>query len=112
MTPFAGADFIRFPYTGTLVLAQAAIKLNPLSEQGSQHGVIATAFGFGDKGAEFALTALEIAVFEGVERAFHLLDEAELGGLKVLRVGLLEGAGEQHTTGLIGRGVKGVFRRG
>jgi hypothetical protein len=40
--------------------------------------MVAAAVGFGDEGAEFALTAFEVAMLESVEGVFYLLAKGEL----------------------------------
>jgi hypothetical protein len=58
---------------GALMLAQAAIDLKLFCSEFSQHLMVAAAVGFGDKCAELALTAFEVAMREGVEGIFDLL---------------------------------------
>jgi hypothetical protein len=65
------------------VLAQVAIDLKLLSSEFSQHLMVAATVGFGDEGAEFALTAFEVAMGEGVEGIFDPLGHGLCVGLSV-----------------------------
>lgn len=55
------------------MLAEFTVDLEFLCGELLQHFLIAAAVGFGDEGAELALTAFEVAVGEGVEGVFYLL---------------------------------------
>jgi hypothetical protein len=68
--------------------------------------MVAAAVGFGDEGAEFALAAFEMAMLEGVEGVLDLLGH----GLSCGEAIVLEGAGEEDVTVLVGCGVEGVGR--
>ena len=66
--------------------------------------MVAAAVGFGDEGAEFALAAFEMAMLEGVEGVLDLLGH----GLSCGEAIVLEGAGEEDVTVLVGCGVERV----
>jgi hypothetical protein len=55
------------------VLTQLAIDLKLFCGELLQHFLIAAAVGFGDKGAELALTTFEVTMREGVKGVFDLL---------------------------------------
>ena len=55
------------------MFAELAIDLKFFCGEFSEHFLVATAVGFGDESAEFALTAFELAMLEGVESVFDLL---------------------------------------
>ena len=52
--------------------AEGAVDLELFGEEAFDHSGVTAAVGFGDLGAELALTAFEAAAFERVERAFDL----------------------------------------
>jgi hypothetical protein len=74
------------------VEAEGAVELELFGGETGEHVVVAATVGFGDEGAEFALTAFELTMFEGVERVLDLLGHGEGRGGGVF--GFVEGAGE------------------
>jgi len=89
---------------GPLVAAEMAVDVEFGGDQLAEHGLVATAVGFGDLGAEFALAAFEAAMFEGVERAFDLLGERRVGGLRRM----VERVGEMRSGVVGGSGVERI----
>jgi len=75
--------------------------------------VVAAPVGFGDEGAELALTAFEVTVFEGMKRILYLFGHGlRVGRASVGLVCMLECEGEESSAGLIGRSVEWVGWRG
>ena len=58
---------------GRSVFAELAVDLEFFGSEVLQHFVVAASVGFGDEGAELALTAFELAMREGVKGVFDLL---------------------------------------
>jgi hypothetical protein len=65
------------------VFAESAIDLKFFGGEFLQHLMVASAVAFGDEGSEFALTAFELTVGEGVECIFDLLGHRLGAGLCV-----------------------------
>ena len=55
------------------VFAQLAVDLKFFSGESGEHVMVATPVGFGDEGAEFALTTFKSAMRESVEGVLDLL---------------------------------------
>ena len=66
----------------TLVVAELAVDLNFFLDQPAEHSLVAAAVGLSDLRAEFPLATLQAAMFQRVQRAFHLVGERQIGRLR------------------------------
>ena len=95
------------------MLAKPTVDLKLLRCEPKQHLLVSSAIGLRDERADLALTALKLAMLQGVECVLHLLGDGLLwrigrGGI----VGVLQCPGEEYSALLIGSGVERVGRSG
>src|SRR3954469_19102410 len=93
------------------MLAQAAVELDLLLDEVVEHAGISAALGLGDKRAELALAAFEVAALESMERVFDLVGERRLVAVVQVFRGLMERTREHDAGGLVRRSVERVGRR-